>query len=118
MLETILIVLGVLLVVGVIVVASKGRWLTLATARGNQAEELQSKYSYLQSKDIPSRLKSEAVGGAGFAPQGGMAMNAVGSHGGQHEMMKLQVRPKDREQAEEALQEWDRERLLHQSTTL
>ena len=119
MMETILIVLGVLLVVGIIVVASKGRWITLATARGNQAEELQSKYSYLQSKDIPSRLKSEAAAGAsGFASQGGMAMNAVGSQAGQHEMMKLQIKPKDRERAEEALQELDRERILHQTTSL
>ncbi|MFC3345756.1 hypothetical protein ACFOHW_25625 [Paenibacillus abyssi] len=114
--ETILIILGLLALIVIIAAMSKSRWTTLESARGNQTEDIQTKYAYLQSKDIPSRLRTEAIGPAsGFASGSGMSM-ASGGGGFQNELFKLQVRPKDKERARAVLQEMKKERLLNTPT--
>ncbi|MBD2845774.1 hypothetical protein IDH44_11280 [Paenibacillus sp. IB182496] len=114
--ETILIVLGALVVIAIVVAATKSKWTTLETARGNQSDDIQDKYAYLQSKDIPSRLKSEATGAtSGIAAGGSMD---VASAGMGNELIKLQVRPKDKERAREAIEELKHEQVLHANTSI
>ncbi|RXZ84190.1 hypothetical protein EBB07_03705 [Paenibacillaceae bacterium] len=117
---TVLIILGAAIVILVaLALMTKSRWTTLEQARGNNSDEIQTKYSYLQSKHIPSRLKTESPGPASGIASGGMGFGTVGDTVGfRNELVKLQVRPSDRARAEEALQELAKEQLLHQGTSL
>ncbi len=115
MMVTIWIILGVLILVALIVaVISKSRWVTIATARGEHAEELDRKSAYLKSQNVRNRVDTNQSGApSGITPgaafNGGVQKSTV---------FRLEVKPKDRARAMELLEQFEQERKADEGLSL
>jgi len=113
--ETLLVIAGVVILVALIVViVSKSRWTTIATARGEQAEELDMQSAFLKSHNIRSRVEANQSGAAsGITPGASFTGGAPKSM-----VFRLEVKPKDKARAKALLEQFERERKADESLSL
>lgn len=99
--ETGIMLLVVVVLLGVWLSTRRSRWETLLTATGPNAGELEAKYAHLKSNNVRCKLESEArpALGSGFAANAAMP-DAAGS------IVKLKVHQANMEQAKELLEQF------------
>jgi len=106
----------VLIVVGIALILflaayflRSNRWKTIMSASGDSTNDLQEKHAYLNNEGFRVRLRSDDS-----QPNAGMANVGVQEGGFGRSLTKLQVHEEDMKKAAEALDRFERDRVLRQ----
>ncbi|GGD74538.1 hypothetical protein [Paenibacillus nasutitermitis] len=110
----------VLIVVGIALILflaafflRSNRWKTIMSASGDSTSELQEKHAYLNNEGFRVRLRTDE---SQSSP--GMANVGVQESGFGRSLTKLQVHEEDVKKAAEALDRFERDRVLRQTPIL